>query len=38
MTTDDEVLVITKESLDNAETITHDGYVYVKYNDLKFIK
>lgn len=30
--------VITKESWDNADKITHDGYVYVKFTDLVFYK
>jgi hypothetical protein len=30
--------VITKESWDNADKITHDGFVYVKYSDLLFYK
>jgi hypothetical protein len=30
--------VITKESWDRADKITHDGYVYVKYTDLVFYK
>jgi aspartate/tyrosine/aromatic aminotransferase len=30
--------IITKESWDNADKITHDGFVYVKYNDLCFYK
>jgi hypothetical protein len=29
--------VITKESWDSAEKITHEGFVYVKFNDLKRI-
>jgi len=29
-------LIITKESWDNADKITHEGFVYVKYNDLYF--
>lgn len=29
-------LVITRESWDNADKITHEGFVYVKYNDLYF--
>jgi hypothetical protein len=29
---------ITKDSWDNADKITHDGFVYVKYQDLKFYK
>jgi len=28
------IQVITPESWDKADKITHDGYVYVKYNDL----
>lgn len=28
------IKVITPESWDKADKITHDGYVYVKYNDL----
>lgn len=30
--------IITKESWDSADKITHDGFVYVKYNDLLFYK
>jgi hypothetical protein len=30
--------VITKESWDAAETIVHEGFVYVKYTDLLFYK
>jgi hypothetical protein len=30
--------IITKESWDNADKITHDGFVYVKYSDLLFYK
>lgn len=30
--------VITKESWDSADKITHDGYVYVKFTDLVFYK
>jgi hypothetical protein len=30
--------VITKESWDRADKITHDGFVYVKYTDLLFYK
>lgn len=30
--------IITKESWDNADKITHDGFVYVKYTDLLFYK
>jgi tRNA A37 threonylcarbamoyladenosine biosynthesis protein TsaE len=30
--------VITKESWDSADKITHDGYVYVKFTDLCFYK
>lgn len=30
--------IITKESWDKADKITHDGFVYVKYNDLLFYK
>jgi len=29
--------LITKASWDEAEKITHDGFVYVRYKDLKFI-
>jgi hypothetical protein len=29
---------VTKESWDNADKITHDGFVYVKYQDLEFYK
>jgi len=27
-------VVITKESWDNADKITHEGFIYVKYTDL----
>ncbi len=30
--------VITKESWEAAETIVHEGFVYVKYTDLLFYK
>ena len=30
--------IITKESWDNADKITHDGFVYVKFTDLAFYK
>jgi hypothetical protein len=30
--------IITKESWDNADKITHDGFVYVKYTDLVVYK
>lgn len=30
--------VITKESWDRADKITHEGFLYVKYNDLLFCK
>lgn len=30
--------IITKESWDNADKITQDGFVYVKFNDLTFHK
>jgi hypothetical protein len=30
--------IITKESWDNADKITQDGFVYVKFNDLTFYK
>jgi len=30
--------VITKESWDNAEKITHEGFIYVKFTDLMFYK
>ncbi len=30
--------IITKESWDSADKITHDGYVYVKFTDLVFYK
>ena len=30
--------IITKESWDKADKITHDGFVYVKYTDLLFYK
>jgi len=30
--------IITKESWDSADKITHDGFVYVKYSDLVFYK
>jgi hypothetical protein len=30
-------VVIAKESWDNADKITHEGFVYVKYTDLKTI-
>lgn len=30
--------IISKESWDNADKITQDGFVYVKFNDLKFYK
>jgi hypothetical protein len=30
--------IITKESWDSADKITHDGFVYVKYSDLLFYK
>ena len=30
--------IITKESWDNADKITHEGFVYVKYTDLLFYK
>tara|TARA_R110000868_G_scaffold800_3_gene5891 strand:+ start:4218 stop:4544 length:327 start_codon:yes stop_codon:yes gene_type:complete len=30
--------VITKESWDNADKISHNGFVYVKYTDLIFYK
>jgi hypothetical protein len=33
----DNRYVITKESWDSAEKITHEGFVYVKFNDLKRI-
>jgi hypothetical protein len=29
-----EGYVITKESWDAADKITHDGFIYVKFNDL----
>lgn len=28
---------VTKESWENADKITHDGFVYVRYQDLVFI-
>lgn len=30
--------IITKESWDNADKITQDGFVYVKFTDLKLYK
>lgn len=30
--------IISKESWDNAEKVTIDGFVYVKFNDLKLYK
>lgn len=30
--------IITKQSWDNADKITQDGFVYVKFNDLTFYK
>lgn len=30
--------IITKESWDRADKITHDGFVYVKFTDLLFYK
>lgn len=30
--------IITKESWDNADKITHDGFIYVKYTDLVVYK
>lgn len=30
--------IITKESWDNADKITHDGFVYIKFTDLLFYK
>jgi hypothetical protein len=30
--------IVTKESWDSADKITHDGFVYVKYTDLVFYK
>lgn len=30
--------IITKESWNSADKITHDGFVYVKYSDLLFYK
>jgi hypothetical protein len=30
--------VVTKESWDSADKITHDGFVYVKFTDLLFYK
>jgi hypothetical protein len=30
--------IVTKESWDCADKITHDGFVYVKYTDLVFYK
>jgi hypothetical protein len=30
--------IITKESWDNADKIVHEGFVYVKFNDLMFYK
>ena len=30
--------IITKESWNTADKITHDGFVYVKYSDLLFYK
>jgi hypothetical protein len=30
--------IITKESWDNADKITQDGFIYVKFNDLKLHK
>jgi hypothetical protein len=33
----DNRYVITKESWESAEKITHEGFVYVKFNDLKRI-
>jgi hypothetical protein len=30
--------IITKESWDNADKITQDGFVYVKFTDLNFYK
>ena len=30
--------IITKESWDRADKISHDGFVYVKYTDLVFYK
>jgi len=30
--------IITKESWDNADKITQDGFIYVKFNDLKLYK
>jgi hypothetical protein len=30
--------IITKESWDNADKITHEGFIYVKYTDLMFYK
>lgn len=29
---------ITKDSWENADKISHDGFVYVKYQDLEFYK
>ena len=30
--------IITKQSWDNADKITQDGFIYVKFNDLKLYK
>lgn len=30
--------IITKESWDNADKITHEGFVYIKFTDLLFYK
>ena len=30
--------IITKESWDNADKITHEGFIYVKYTDLVVYK
>lgn len=30
--------IVTKESWDRADKISHDGFVYVKYSDLVFYK
>ena len=34
---DKDGYVITKESWENADKITHEGFVYVKFNNLKII-
>lgn len=33
-----EGCVVTKESWDDADKITHDGFIYVKFTDLLFYK